>query len=174
MQRFSIKLLILLLLLETGYEVFFSDKMYLRNENAEWQEVNSSLPKIKDLTGSTIDMAGVYGTQPGTVEINMLLNNTAPNGAWIDGVILTFPEGVNIISAPAFEAGGGTITPEVVGQVINMGLINEEFTEDGIFHGGEQWTVTVESFDPPLSVNYLLKDDGYEGAQVDVQARCCN
>jgi hypothetical protein len=152
------------------YEVFFNEKMFLRDVNAQWQEVTNALPKVLDLTGSTIDMAGVFGGQPGTVEINMLLNDNSPNGAWIDGVVLTFPEGVNIISAPDFEAGGGTITPEIVGQVINMGLINDELTQDGIFHGGEQWTVTVEAFTPPLLVSYLLKDDGWEAAQVDVQA----
>ncbi|MBL1215336.1 MAG: T9SS type A sorting domain-containing protein [Ignavibacteriae bacterium] len=151
-----------------SYEVYFSEVSYFRDPNAVWQRASTGINKVGDLTGSTIDATGVYGVASGTIELNFHLNNESPNGAWIDGVILTIPAGVTIVDAPAFEAGGGTVTPDVQGQVINMGLINDEFTQNGIFHGGEDWTVIVQGFSPPISINYLLKDDGYEGAQVDV------
>ncbi len=153
------------------YQVFFNTQDYIRNAEGKWVFAPASTTfKVGDLTGSTIDMTAIYGVLPGTVEISMHLNNNAPNGAWIDGVILTFPAGIEIVSVPDFEAGGGTITPDINGQVVSMGLVNDELTQDGIFHGGEDWIVVLNAFTPPTSINYVLKDDGWQGSVVDVNA----
>ncbi len=90
---------------------------------------------------------------------------------WADGITLKFYSGVTILDAPSFEAGGGTVTPEVISYapdsiIVNMGLIDHSYTADGIFHGGEEWSFTVQA-DLPITFDYQIYDDGYGGGPVD-------
>jgi hypothetical protein len=80
---------------------------------------------------------------------------------------MTFPSGISIVQAPPFEAGGGTVHPEIVGNTLNMGIVNNSHTGDGIFHGGEEWTVFIESFTPPISIDWEIFDDGWSGNPVN-------
>jgi hypothetical protein len=126
----------------------------------------SGFDGLDTLTGSSIDIAAVYGPQAGTLELQFSLDLVSVDYDWADGITLTFPAGVTILSVPAFEAGNGSISPEVVGNVINMGLVNHEYTQDGAFTGGEEWSVIVQA-SVPLSVDWIIYDDGYGGGPVD-------
>ena len=67
------------------------------------------------LTGSSIDIAGVYGPQAGTLQLDFLLNLESVDFDYADGVSLTFPAGVTILSAPtSLEAGNGTVSIEII------------------------------------------------------------
>jgi hypothetical protein len=47
-----------------------------------------------------------------------------------------------------------------------MGLIDHSYTEDGIFHGGEEWSFNLQA-DLPITFDYQIYDDGYGGGPVD-------
>lgn len=143
------------------YEVFFTQRDEIRNANGDWVPSGSS-NRPDDMTGSSISIAGLYGPNPESgVELSFSLDLVSVTNAWCDGVTLTFPAGVTILNAPSFEAGGGTIIPEVVGNTITMGLVNGELTQDGIFHGGETWSVFISNPTLPLNVDWIIHDDGY-------------
>jgi type IX secretion system substrate protein len=151
------------------YEVYFDKQLFIRNTDGIW--VPASMGKVadpNDLTGSTIDISAIYGDTTGVVELSFLLTNNSPNGAWIDGLSITIPSGINIIDAPEFEAGGGTITPILDGQTINMGLVDGQLTQDGIFHGNEEWKLLVSTFVCPQIIDWTIYDDGWQGQPVNV------
>jgi len=146
------------------YEVFFNQQHYYLDASGEWKTTNfpDSIGKVGDVSPSTLEPAAVYGTNPGTIDINLVLNLDSPTGAWVDGVTLTLPAGLTLVEAPVVHAGGGDVTPEINGNVITYGLVNGEQTLEGVFHGGEVITLVVQSFTPPLGIDYVIHDDGYE------------
>ncbi|MBL1213013.1 MAG: T9SS type A sorting domain-containing protein [Ignavibacteriae bacterium] len=155
-----------------SYEVFFNKQKYIRNEDGIWVPV--PLGKISgqdDMTGSTIDIAAVYGTSSGVIEISCHFNNTSPNGAWADGITIVFPDGVTILEAPNFQALGGTVYPEIAGQSVNFGLVNNQYTQNGVFHGDEDWKILVAAFQPPISIDWTIFDDGWEGNPLHVSGQ---
>ena len=129
------------------YEVYFDKQMYYRNENGVWVPIPPGRIRggsiTDDLTGSTVDIGAVYGPSAGVIELGCYFNYVSSDGNWADGISMTFPAGITIIDAPPFEAGGGIVTPEIIGNTINMGIVNGSQTEDGIFHGGEDWTIFI-------------------------------
>ncbi len=145
------------------YEIFFTQVEEVRDANGDW--VPSGVEKLRkpsDLTGTSVSIAGLYGPNPQSgVELSFSLDLVSSTYSWADGITITFPEGVTILNAPTFEAGGGTIVPEVVGNVVNMGLINGELTQNGIFHGGETWSIFIAPPALPVAVDWHVYDDGY-------------
>lgn len=146
------------------YEIFFSIENSYRGNNGKWHQLN----KTNDLTGSRLEAAAVFGINENTIEIKFSLINNSPDISWVDGIITTFPENINIISAPIIENLGGIIVPQVDGQQVIMGLVNDERTRHGFFWGGESWSIIVQKFTPPIQIEYLLKDDGKRGSAVDI------
>jgi hypothetical protein len=154
------------------YELYFTSRQEIRDENGDWvpsSTVDRGMrPNDPDtLTGTTIDIAGLYGPVGGTIDLAFHLDIVHHDFGWGDGVRLKFPGGVNIVSAAPFEAGGGTVTPviETYGTdstIVNMGNVNHEYTQNGVFHeGGEDWVITVASFTPPMAVDWIVFDDGW-------------
>lgn len=143
------------------YEVFFTQREEIRDANGDWIP-SGTLSKPTDLTGTSVSIAGLFGPNPASgVELSFSLDLVSPTDAFADGITVVFPEVVTILSAPSFEAGGGTVVPEVVGNTINMGLINGELTGDGVFHGGETWSVFIAPPELPLAVDWKVFDDGW-------------
>lgn len=143
------------------YEVFFTERTEIRDANGDWVPSGTS-NRPDDMTGSSISIAGLYGPNPASgVELSFSLELVSVTNAWCDGVTITFPAGVTILNAPSFEAGGGTIEPQVIGNTITMGLVGGELTQNGIFHGGETWSVFISNPTLPLNVDWIVHDDGY-------------
>lgn len=145
------------------YEVFFTQREEIRNANGDWVPASEEkLNKPGDLTGTSISVAGLYGPNPAAgVQLDFALDLVSPTNAWADGITLTFPAGVQVLDAPTFEAGGGGVTPNVNGNVVTMGLTGGELTQNGIFHGGETWTIFISQPDLPFSIDWIVHDDGY-------------
>ncbi len=145
------------------YEIFFTQVEEVRNSNGDW--VPAGVPKLhkpNDLTGTSITIAGLYGPNPQSgVELSFSLDLVSSTYSWADGITITFPAGVTVLSAPSFEAGGGPIVPEIVGNVVNMGLVNGGLTQNGIFHGGETWSIFIAPPALPVAVDWYVYDDGY-------------
>lgn len=156
------------------YQAFFTQQMEIRDPDGNWVPANTvrrggNGPDT--LTGSSVQASGVYGPQTGTVQLNFLLDLVSVDFDWADGITLKFYSGVTILDAPSFEAGGGTINPEVISYapdsvIVNMGDISHPYTQDGVFHGNEEWSFTVQA-DLPITFDYQIYDDGYGGGPVD-------
>ena len=157
-----------------NYEVFYSDRQEIRNENGDWVSASTSR-SLKSagpdtLENVTVDIAALYGPQFGTLELSFLLNYDSPDFDWVDGVYLRFPDGVTVLEAPNFEAGNtgsaysGIIAPEVIGNVVMLGDSNR--TANGSFIGGEEWSIIVQA-EVPMDVYWKVYDDGYGGGPID-------
>ncbi|MCW9065830.1 MAG: T9SS type A sorting domain-containing protein [Ignavibacteriaceae bacterium] len=154
------------------YEVFFHQQAYYRNEFGEWIPIPPGKPNdnpsgTDTLTGSTIDMAAVYGPAAGEIELMCYLNLVSPDYNFADGISMTFPAGITVIEADSFEAGNGWVYPEIVGNTVNFGIVNGPPTGNGVFVGGEEWSLIISSFQPPLNVDWIIYDDGYSGGIVN-------
>jgi len=152
------------------YLVFFDQQMYYRNENGEWVPGFPGRPNGPDtLTGSSISMAATYGPVAGSIEINCLLDLVSPDYNWADGITLTFPIGTTIIEALPFEANNGYIVPEIVGNILNLGIVNGPPTGNGAFTGGEEWKVSIMPYQLPLTVEWIIYDDGWSGGTLNAE-----
>jgi len=157
-----------------AYEVFFKQQTYYRDENGNWIPIGegksrSGLDDPDTLTGSTIDIGAVYGPSAGVIEFRCHLNLVSPDFNWADGISMTFPPSLTIISAPEFEAGNGWVYPEIVGNTVNMGIVNGPPSGNGIFTGDEEWTIYTSSFTPPIIIDWIIFDDGYSGGIVNAE-----
>jgi hypothetical protein len=157
------------------YQTTISQQMEIRDPNGDWVPGSSVLRKSgfdgpDTLTGSSIDMAAVYGPQAGDLQVNFTLDLVSVDYDYADGISLTFPAGITILTAPSFEAGNGSISPEIIrygdSTVINMGDVTYPYTGNGPFAGGEEWYVTLQG-NVPFSVDWRIYDDGYGGGPVD-------
>jgi hypothetical protein len=151
--------------LTTGheYKVFFTQVQEIRNENGDWVPTNpGKLNKPDDLAGTSISIAALYAPNPERgVQLDFLLNMVSSTNARADGITISFPAGVTVISTPSFDAGGGRISPIVERNVVKMGLVNGELTHNGFFHGGEIWTIFISKPGLPMNVDWIVHDDGY-------------
>jgi hypothetical protein len=156
------------------YQVFFSERQEIRDANGDWVPA-ATVKRLfgpDTLTGSSIDIAAVYGIS-GEIELHCLLNLVSPDDDWSDGLSMTFPAGVNILSAPSFQAlnvdavNGGLIEPVIVGNTINFGDVTQPLTGNGAFEGTEEWVVYIAPTSLPLAVDWVIYDDGYSGGPVD-------
>lgn len=155
------------------YEVFFTERAEIRNDNGDWVGSSRVLPNSNPegpdtLIGSTVDISAVFAPQAGVIELSCYFNYVSSDGNWADGIEMDLPAGMEIINFPDFEAGGGTISPVITGSAatgyhIEMGLVDGSATTDGIFHGGEEWKIYVSSFTPPQAVAWEIWDDGWSG-----------
>jgi len=145
------------------YEVYFTQRQEVLTFEGDWipAGVENRMRKPGDLTGSSISIGAAWTPLASEVELNFALDLVSPTNAWADGVTITLPAGMTIVSADSFEAGGGMIVPEVTGNEIKMGLTNGELTQNGIFHGGETWSIIVNTFTPPVDIAWRVHDDGY-------------
>ncbi len=156
------------------YEVFFNQQTYYRNENGEWIPIGpgrstNGPSETDDLTGSTIDIGAVYGPLPNSLELTCHLNLVSIDFDWADGITMTFPLGTTIIEAPVFQANNGTVYPEIVGNTLNLGVVGGVLTNNGIFTGDEEWTVSISPYQLPLNVEWIIYDDGYGGNPVNAE-----
>ena len=149
------------------YRAFLKPNYYYLAADGKWKRTNyadsigKKLNKVGDVSPSTMSGTGVYASKPGTVDLMMSIDLTTPDGDFIDGAKITFPPGVVINSAePVADcANGNTEDPVISGQSIMWG--NNDSTTFGCFDGSQLLKVNISSFTPPLSIDYVLYDDGY-------------
>jgi len=165
------------LLTADDYEVSFHTQQQIRNQNGDWVPASTIKKKFNPddpdtLTGTTIDIAAVYGPNINTIDLLFHLDVVHHYYGWADGVTLTFPVGIQIVEVPCVVVGGtavGDCEPvEILGNVVKIGVTDNSHTQDGHFHeGGEDWIVRVDpsTYTMPLSVDWEVHDDGYAGGQ---------
>ncbi len=157
-----------------NYEVFFTQREEIRDSVGNW--VPSAVVSRKfgpdTLTGSSIDIAGLYGPS-GEIELKCLYVYESVDNNWADGIKLTLPEGVTILSVPEFQAlnhdavGSGNIVPQINGNTIILGDSSHPYTGNGPFEGGEEFSVFIAPTTLPVNVDWIVFDDGFSGGPVD-------
>ncbi len=154
------------------YQVYFTSRQEIRNENGDWgpASARTGLRKADTLSSASIDLAAVYGPEAGTLELSCSLSFDSPDYDYVDGVLMTFPAGTHIISAPNFEGGNGTLAPLIVGNKVVIGDTSAR-SGNGPFAGGEEWTIIIQHnpSDLPLNVSWKVFDDGYGGGPIDAE-----
>jgi len=157
--------------LNHSYEIFFSDRQEIRDAAGNWvagskisRKFNPNNPDTLD--GTTVDVAAVYGPSGG-VEVHFTLNLVSVDYDYADGLTVTFPAGTTVLSAPAFEAGNGSISPVVNGTTVVFGDTSHPYTGNGPFAGGEEFIVLVNALTLPAAINWTVFDDGYGGGPID-------
>ena len=161
-----------------NYEIYFTERQEIRNSNGDWIPASTVMRKFNPndpdtLTGSSIDISAIYPPTPGMpIELHCYYNYVSPDGNWTDGIELDINPGITIDNFPSFEAGGGTIDPVITGDPttgyhIEMGDVTGIQSTDGIFHGGEEWIIYVQLFDPPKSIDWEIWDDGWSGGSLN-------
>jgi hypothetical protein len=158
------------------YQVYFTQRQEIRDSIGDWipastvkRHFNPNDPDT--LTGSSIDMAALYGPQAGTLELQFSLDLVSVDFDYADGIMLTFPAGVTVLEAPNVNVGNNNdvpLVPKIEGNVVKIGNVNHEYTGNGPFAGGEEWSVVVQA-DVPISVDWIIYDDGYGGGPVDAE-----
>ncbi len=158
------------------YEISFHSQAQIRDPNGNWIPASTIIRKFNPddpdtLTGTTIDIAAVYGPNINTIDLQFHLEVVHHFYGWADGVTLTFPVGITIVEVPPFITSGSNgeaVEVEIVGNIIKLGITDNSQTQAGIFHdGGEDWIVRVDpaTYTLPLSVDWEVHDDGYAGGQ---------
>ena len=170
----TVKIVDPLKIVNDPYQVFFTSRAEVRNANGDW--VAASVKKIKSgnpnnpdtLTGSSIDIAAVYGQQAGVIDLKCTLNLVSSDFDYADGLKLVLPVGVTIISATkALSNNDGTLLiPSISGNTISYGDTTHPFTRNGLFEGGETWDIMVSGASP-ITAQWKIFDDGYSNGPVD-------
>ena len=164
------------------YEVFFNEQQYYLDFDGIWKEVerNNSMYRVsngtKDVSPSTISGVAVTSTDSGTIDLLFTLDLIAPENAWVDGIKLDFPDDLQINSFDSIYGAYGSYTS-------GQNIVNPEGTLDvatnsitwgdsahstfGAIEGTVYMRVNVNPFTPPISVDYEVYDDGYDGTIVD-------
>ena len=140
-----------------SYEIYFDQQGYYRDQTG-WHSVLSKRALKKDLTGSSLIVSGVWG-EDASVNLHYTLDLVSPDDDYADGVQITFPEGVIINSAENIDGANNLLIPVIDGQTVTWG--EPIISEDGDFHGGEILNLNVSQVHLPLSVNYVIYDDGW-------------
>lgn len=153
------------------YEVFFDQQHYYLAADGTWKKSNypdsigvtkgGKFGRVSDVSPSTMSGVGVYAETPGTINLKMTIDLQSPDYDYIDGVKLTFPNGIVLNSASTVDnCANGEIEPGVImGQTVMWG--NNDTTTFGCFDGNQLLELNVSSFTPPLSIEYILYDDGW-------------
>ncbi len=148
------------------YQVYFTDRQEIRNQAGDWipASTSTSLKKADTLSSASLDISAVYGPQAGTYQLNFSLSYDSPDFDWVDGLLITFPSGTQVLEAGNFESGNGTVAPLIVGNKVLLG--DSSRSANGVFTGGEEWSMIVKA-SVPMNVNWKVYDDGYGGGPVD-------
>jgi hypothetical protein len=156
------------------YQIYFTTRQEIRNSNGDWvaasvKKIRSGNPNHPDtLTGSSIDIAAVYGPQAGVIDLKCTLNLVSSDFDYADGLKLVLPAGVTIISStkPVSGNDGNPIAFSIGGNTISYGDTTHPYTGNGLFAGGETWDVLVSGA-IPITTQWAIFDDGYGGGPVD-------
>jgi hypothetical protein len=159
-----------------NYEVFFTQREEIRNENGDWVAASVVTKSLgpDTLTGSYLDVAGLYGPS-GEIELKFSYVYESSDGNWADGISVTLPAGYTVLSAPNFQAlnhdavNEGNIVPQINGNVITFGDVTHPYTGNGPFEGGEEFSVFIspQGASLPFDVDWIIFDDGWSGGPVD-------
>ncbi|MBO8131305.1 MAG: hypothetical protein H0Z29_07300 [Candidatus Marinimicrobia bacterium] len=146
-----------------NYEIYFHQAAFFLDVDGQWKKVQTTGKRLaKDVSPSTITGYALYGERGGTYDLKFILDLVSPDYNYAEGVKLRFPEGIEINSASC----EGDITA-IIDSDSNIVLFGREIKSPddlsgaGVFSGGEVMTVNIDATALPISVDYVVYDDGW-------------
>ena len=173
---------------DESYKVTFDTQVYARDITGNWNKVVSrsaaSVSDALDCGASTITATAYASASVGTIDLVLDFTLSCADGAWIDGMQMTFPTGfaskvnsyavtgVGNICSYGTDSGqncdnlDGTWT----GDVLLYG--DDDRTAFGAFESSNTFTINYTpadagSWDLPLAVDYVIYDDHYTDVNSD-------
>jgi hypothetical protein len=166
------------------YKVSFDQQHFYRDLAGIWQKSDTpgrTAGKIMDCSGSTITAAAIASANVGTIDLLLTFDLVCPGGAWIDGVQMTFPAGFAASVNSWAITGGGNVCSYGTDSGQNCDNLEGTWTGDVLLFGDDDRTgfgafessnVFTVNYTPsgdfaPVSVDYVIYDDGYDGTEID-------
>jgi hypothetical protein len=165
------------------YKITLHNEMYSLGASGQWTDITAAskkLAKAKDLTGSSISATAGYTETKGIVALHYLVDVESSNYDYCDGVKLQLPAGVVVDSLyePVSNNDGSSIPYKYdkTTNTIFYGILSEDTlmssdtlyrSGDGIFAGGEDIVVKVQSPSLPMVTNYTMFDDNFGATYQD-------
>ena len=173
---------------DESYKVTFDTQVYARDINGTWNKVVSrsanSVADATDCAASTITATAYASASLGTIDLVLDFTLSCADGAWIDGIQMTFPDGfaskvnsygvtgIGNICSYGTDSGqncdnlDGTWT----GDVLLYG--DDDRTGFGAFESSNTFTINYTpsdagTWDLPLAVDYVIYDDHYTDVNSD-------
>ena len=145
------------------YEVFFNEQHYYMDVDGIWKETAypDQIGKrgIEDLEVAYLTGAMFTSPTPGTVDINFVVEgmDLVPDYNYADGIRITFPPSI-VINGVTEDDG----TPTSIDYATNSVMFGDNnLTGGGHFSGGEQISINVNLPSLPLTIAYVIYDDGW-------------
>jgi hypothetical protein len=160
------------------YTVWFDQQHYYRDLDGVWKKtafpdaVGKRVGPSFDVTPSTLTGAAIASADIGTIDLTIVLNYASNDGAWIDGLMMDFPDDM-VFNNWTFDQANYGNYPEY-----DQNIVNTEGTLDpasnsitwgddarsgiGAFEGNNVFTINIEPYDFPFEVDYVIYDDGYD------------
>jgi hypothetical protein len=149
------------------YQVYFDQQHYYLDKEGQWKTTNypdsvgKKLGKQTDVSPSTV--SGVaYTSSAGTRDLKFVLDLVSPDYDYAEGVKLTFPAGI-VINSASGPSGIMALINESENSVLFGNEVQDstDLTGAGAFAGGELMTVNVNTPTLPLTVAFVVYDDGW-------------
>ena len=168
-----------------SYQVYFDEQDYYLDLDGVWKPQSgnsrgtSTTSESNDCSGSTIAITAYASETIGSIDLSLEFNMDCGSN-WVDGMEFSFPPGFSSKVNSWGITGNGNVCSYGSGSGQNCvdldGVWNGDvlsFGSDiqsgfGAFEGSNEFTVnyTPDNFDTwdlPLSVDYVIYDDGYDG-----------
>jgi hypothetical protein len=150
------------------YEVTYKQQLQMRNEQGIWVPAATMRYGPDDVSGSSIGIAAVWPPEPGTLDLAFVFNMDTTTGNGVEGIQLDFDPAIRIVHFPEeIDVTIRSITPVVTGNHVDMGVVDDSRTGFGQWRGGEEWIVVIEAVELPVSVDWVIHDDGFDGNPVN-------
>ena len=173
---------------DESYKVSFDTQVFARDINGVWNKVVSrSAASVSDATdcgASTITATAYASSIVGTIDLVLDFTLSCADGAWIDGIQMTFPTGfaanVNTTAVTgvgnicSYGSGSGQDCENSDGSWTGDVLLygHDKRTGFGAFESSNTFTVNYTpsnsaTWDLPLDVGFVIYDDHYTNVNSD-------
>lgn len=153
-----------------NYKVDFNQSTYVQTPDLKWHlQTPKRLGKKGDVSPSTMSFTGTF---PGNGSISVVgtMAIVAPGADFVDGVQVTLPAGVTVVSADNVtdcypgSRPGNTVNAVITGNKITWG--DSSRSGFGCFDGSQTVSFSV-SGSLPFDLSYKIYDDGYDSNPLD-------
>ncbi len=157
------------------YRIDFHDELFVLGSNGVWTDITSAskrMGKVSDLTGSSLINTAVWGETQNSIDIHYTVNVVSTTYDWCNGIVLKLPLSVVVdsIYSPVSNNNGYKI-PYTYNKAANTIFFGDSSRDgNGLFAGGEDIRIVVNSATLPLITKYTMYDDGYGTPVVDVNS----
>lgn len=168
-------------LTEDDYLIFFDQQHYYVDVDGVWKyaasanSVDKKLGKVRDCSGSTITGTAVTSAVVGTMDLIFTFDMDCGSN-WVDGLVIDLPDNIMVnewdpVAGCDYGTDQGQNCENMFGTLdeatstITWG--NDLRSTFGAIQGSQTLTVNVNSSALPITFDFIVYDDVYDGTLVD-------